>query len=109
MKTQSAVLLIAATLLGGGAALAQDAAGSQKPETSVGQKIDDTALLAKIKADLLATRSVDGLDINVDVKEGRVTLSGTAKTEAERTKAESIARDTKGVMSVENRIVLKNR
>jgi hyperosmotically inducible protein len=66
-------------------------------------------VLTKIKTDLLATKNVDGLDVNVDVKDGRVTLSGTASSEAERTKAESIAKGTKGVMSVENKIVLKNR
>ena len=66
-------------------------------------------LLTKIKADLLQSKNVDGLDVNVDVKDGRVTLSGTASTDAERTQAESIAKNASGVKSVENKIVLKGK
>jgi hyperosmotically inducible protein len=102
MKTHYAAAILAALMIGG-------AATTFAADTTVGQKVDDAAVLTKIKTDLLATKNVDGLDINVDVKEGRVTLSGTASSEAERTKAESIAKGTKGVMSVENKIVLKNR
>jgi osmotically-inducible protein OsmY len=102
MKTHFfAAAAIAALMIGG-------ATTTFAADSSVGQKIDDVTLLTKIKADLLATKNVDGLDVNVDVKDGRVTLSGTASNEAERTKAESIAKDTKGVMGVENKIVLKN-
>ncbi|MFO1505384.1 MAG: BON domain-containing protein [Steroidobacteraceae bacterium] len=102
MKTHYAAAVIAALVIGG-------AATTFAADSSVGQKVDDVTLLTKIKADLLANKNVDGLDVNVDVKDGRVTLSGSASSEAERTKAESIAKGTKGVMSVENKIVLKNR
>ena len=102
MKTHYAAAVIAALVIGG-------AATTFAADSSVGQKVDDVTLLTKIKADLLANKNVDGLDVNVDVKDGRVTLSGNASSEAERTKAESIAKGTKGVMSVENKIVLKNR
>jgi osmotically-inducible protein OsmY len=102
MKTNYAAAAIATLLIGA-------AAPAFSADTTAGQKVDDAALLTKIKTDLLATKNVDGLDVNVDVKEGRVTLSGSASSEAERTKAESIAKGTKGVMSVENKIVLKNR
>jgi hyperosmotically inducible protein len=102
MKTNYAAAAIAALLIGA-------AAPTIAADTTVGQKVDDATLLTKIKTDLLATKNVDGLDVNVDVKEGRVTLSGSASSEVERTKAESIAKGTKGVMSVENKIVLKNR
>jgi hyperosmotically inducible protein len=102
MKTRYAAIAIAALMMGG-------TATTFAADTTVGQKVDDVTVLTKIKTDLLATKNVDGLDVNVDVKDGRVTLSGTASSEAERTKAESIAKGTKGVMSVENKIVLKNR
>lgn len=102
MKTHYAAAVIAALVIG-------CAATTFAADSSVGQKVDDVTLLTKIKADLLANKNVDGLDVNVDVKDGRVTLSGSASSEAERTKAESIAKGTKGVMSVENKIVLKNR
>ena len=76
---------------------------------SAGQKVDDVTLLTKIKAELLQSKNVDGLDVNVDVKDGRVTLSGTAATDAERSKAESIAKNASGVRGVENKITLKAR
>ncbi len=102
MKTRYAAAAIAALMIGG-------AVTASAADTTAGQRIDDATLLTKIKTDLLGTKNVDGLDVNVDVKEGRVTLSGTASSEAERTRAESIAKGTKGVMSVENKIVLKTR
>ena len=102
MKTHYAAAAIVTLLIGAATPAFSD-------DTSVGQKVDDATLLTKIKTDLLATKNVDGLDVNVDVKDGRVTLSGSASSEAERTKAESIAKGTKGVMGVENKIVLKNR
>lgn len=101
MKSKYATALLAAFLASG-------AATTFAAESPVVQKVDDVTLLTKIKAELLASKHVDGLDVNVDVKEGRVTLSGTASSEAERARAESIAKDTKGVMAVENKIVLKD-
>jgi osmotically-inducible protein OsmY len=101
MKTKYATALLAAFLAAG-------ATTTYSAESAVVQKVDDVTLLTKIKAELLSSKHVDGLDVNVDVKEGRVTLSGTASNEAERTRAESIAKETKGVMGVENKIVLKD-
>ncbi len=43
-------------------------------------------------------------DITVDTMRGVVTLTGTVKTAAERDKAISIARDTKGVVEVKDHI-----
>jgi hypothetical protein len=50
---------------------------------------------------------VEGLDVNVDAKDGVVTLSGTAATQTEKASAERIARTSDGVKKVENRIVIK--
>jgi osmotically-inducible protein OsmY len=74
---------------------------------TVGAKIDDAALVTKIKASLLSSSEVDGLDVKVDAKAGVVTLSGTATTEAERATAVRIAKNADGVKAVENHIVIK--
>jgi len=103
MKTRLMTAALASLLVAGFAA-----APSFAEETS-GQKVDDVTVLTRIKADLLQSKNVDGLDVNVDVKDGRVTLSGTASTDAERTQAESIAKNASGVKSVENKIVLKGK
>jgi hypothetical protein len=94
----SAASLLLGCLAATGPALAQE---------TVGEKVDDAALLARIKTNLLRSPEVEGLDVNVDVKNGVVTLSGTAATTAERTSAERIAKTSDGVTRVENRIVLK--
>jgi len=103
MKTRILTTALASLVVAGFAAAPTFADG----ESTVGAKVDDVTLLTKIKADLLQSKNVDGLDVNVDVKDGKVTLSGTASTEAERTQAESIAKGASGVKSVDNKIVLK--
>jgi len=102
MKTRLMTAALASLIVAGFAA-------PSFAEESAGQKVDDVTVLTRIKADLLQTKNVDGLDVNVDVKDGRVTLSGTASTDAERAKAESIAKNASGVKSVENKIVLKGK
>lgn len=102
MKTKIFATTLAALMIGGVAA-----GNVAFAEETIGQQLDDATLVARIKADLLKSRNVDGLDVNVDAKNGKVTLSGSASTEAERTKAEVIAKGTSGVKSVENRIAIK--
>jgi len=47
------------------------------------------------------------LKIDVDTKNGVVTLKGTADKPANRDRAVAIAKDTGGVKSVENQLVVK--
>ena len=64
----------------------------------------DPWLTMKVKTSLLTTDGVDGLDINVDTTDARVTLHGTASTAAEKAKAESVAKQVQGVREVRNLI-----
>jgi hyperosmotically inducible protein len=73
----------------------------------VGTAVDDSAITAKVKTALLADPNVKGLQIDVDTKNGVVTLNGTADKPANRDRAVAIAKDTSGVKSVENRLVVK--
>ncbi len=72
-------------------------------------KLDDAGITAKVKAKLLADPEVKGLAIDVDTKDGRVTLSGTAKTSSEKDEAEKLASHTDGVVSVDNQIVVSGK
>ena len=101
MKTRILATTLASLVVGAFTANAAFA------ETTVGQKIDDATLVAKIKAELLRAPDVSGLALNVDAKNGVVTLSGSAKSEAERTKAVDIAKHAEGVAKVDNKIVIK--
>ena len=72
-----------------------------------GAAVDDGAITAKVKTALLADPDVKGLKIDVDTKNGVVTLKGTADKPANRDRAVAIAKDTSGVKSVENQLVVK--
>jgi hypothetical protein len=78
------------------------------PERSVGERVDDATIVARVKSGLLASSEVEGLDVNVDARNGVVTLSGTADSMAERQSAERIARSADGVRGVDNKIVIKS-
>lgn len=64
----------------------------------------DTNITAKIKTKLLADPEVGGLAIDVDTVNGKVTLTGTAKTQAQKNEAGKLAKNTEGVTSVVNDI-----
>jgi osmotically-inducible protein OsmY len=100
-----------ATLLAGGLAVtafADEHEGkAQATANAVGEAVDDATLVAKIKSSLLRSPEVEGLDVNVDAKDGVVTLSGTAATQTEKASAERIAKTSDGVKKVENKIVIK--
>lgn len=87
-------------------AIGSSAAASQAL-TKAGDAIEDGVITAKVKAALLADPDVKGLRIDVDTKDGMVTLKGTADRAADLEQAARIARDTRGVKSVDNRLVVK--
>lgn len=69
-----------------------------------GRKADDGWIKSKIYAQYMAewTTVLDDSDIDVDVNKGVVTLKGTVKSGAARTKAVAIAKATDGVKSVKD-------
>jgi hyperosmotically inducible periplasmic protein len=76
-------------------------------QSTPGEYVDDVAITAQVKTDLLDSKRVDGLDVNVDSTNGKVVLTGWASSSAEAQTAASIARNTKGVKSVDNRLKVK--
>jgi hyperosmotically inducible protein len=77
-----------------GAARAQDA-------------LTDGALTTKIKSKMALDDTVKALAIDVDTDNGVVTLSGSVNSEAERMKAVQLAKETDGVTSVVDRLVIR--
>ena len=67
----------------------------------------DGTLTAKIKSKMALDDSVKALDIHVDTNAGVVTLTGTVHSAAERTRAQQLARETEGVKSVDDRLVVR--
>lgn len=99
------------TLANAGAALkdaTKNAESSAKEVASTaGEMIDDVAITAAVSAGFAKDPDLSALKINVDTKNGAVTLNGSAPTEAAREKASSIAKAVKGVNSVENKLLVK--
>ena len=63
---------------------------------------NDTWIGTKAKIALLTADDVTGTAIDVDVKDGAITLSGKVHTAAEKAKAEQVARGIEGVTNVKN-------
>jgi hyperosmotically inducible protein len=77
-----------------------------KQERSATQEVSDATLTARIKTSFAADSLVHARDIHVDAMRGVITLSGMVNNAAERDKAITIARDTKGVVSVKDNMKL---
>src|ERR1700687_2491464 len=106
MKTKFAITcLICGMLVGSAVALAQDSdADRSQPKAFV----KDSAITTKIKTKLAAEHITSLGRIHVDTdKNGRVWLTGHARSQAAIDKAVSIAGDTEGVKSVHNTIRIK--
>jgi hyperosmotically inducible protein len=69
-----------------------------------GDVITDAAITTAVKTKLLADTKTPGLKIDVDTKDGVVTLSGTVPSKAAEDKAVADARGTKGVKRVVNNL-----
>ena len=72
-----------------------------------GESVNDAWILTKVKWFHTGADALKGSDINVDVKDGVVTLKGTVKTEAGRAKAIALAKDTDGVKRVVDQLTIK--
>ena len=79
---------------------------ASEPDRSLGETIDDASITAAVKTELLADKRTEGFDINVDTRNGNVTLRGGADTLADKLAATELARKVKGVRSVDNDIVI---
>jgi hyperosmotically inducible periplasmic protein len=73
-------------------------------DQEAGDYVDDAALTARVKAALLDDEQVAGTRFDVNVYQGKVTLSGVTDKPEEARRAEQIAREVPGVQSVESNI-----
>jgi hyperosmotically inducible protein len=72
----------------------------------VGDKIDDASITAQVKSTLLSHRSTSALKTKVTTVDGVVTLSGTAKNDAEKSLVTKLVTDIEGVVSVVNNMTV---
>ena len=80
-----------------------------RDQSTVGEYIDDTAITTSVKAKFIEAKTVDAAAISVETLDGQVMLSGFAKSSTEKSEAERIARAVRGVKSIKNAIVIREK
>jgi len=70
-------------------------------------KPSDDVIYDQVRRKLTSDRDVRGGGIEVEVKDGVVTLQGKVRTEKQKKKAERITRKVKGVANVVNRLIVE--
>lgn len=73
-----------------------------------GESMDDAGISAAVKSKLLWSKYTDGMTTEVETRSGKVTLRGTADSAASKEHAKSLAMDTRGVVSVDDQLVVKD-
>ncbi len=66
----------------------------------------DTAITAELKGKITDNDLLDNTDISVETNNGVVALTGTVATDAQKARAEELAKGTTGVVSVNNQLGL---
>ncbi|HEY0858479.1 MAG TPA: BON domain-containing protein [Albitalea sp.] len=89
--------------------LNEAARATQEKSEVVAQKVGDAALTAAIKAGLAKDPELSALRINVDTKDGHVSLYGSAPSDAARQRAQAIALAENGVTGVDNQLAIETR
>ena len=87
--------------------LAASGCAVSRGQESVGAYIDDTGITTLVKSRFFEDKDVAGTSISVETLNGTVMMSGFAKSNLERNKAETIARAVHGVKSVKNEISVR--
>ena len=104
--TRATVLVCAFAALAGMTVLSTGCAVVRGQETA-GAYVDDAGITTAVKAKMVEDKTVAASSISVETLNGTVQLSGFAKSAAEKSQAETIARNVKNVRSVRNDIVVR--
>ncbi len=101
IRTQLTTALAALVLI------AASGCAVQRGQETVGAYVDDAAITTSVKTRFIDDKDVDAGAIKVETLNGTVMLSGFAKSQDERMKAQDIAMKVKGVKSVKNGIAVR--
>lgn len=76
-------------------------------QETAGAYVDDVGITTAVKARFVEDKTVDAAAIKVETLNGTVALSGFAKSNAEKSQAEFLARNTRGVREVRNGLTVR--
>lgn len=68
------------------------------------KKVEDGLITDRVRQRLVSDPEIKGYKVEVETKDGVVTLAGTVETERARAKAEKVTRKVSGVKSVVNKL-----
>lgn len=74
---------------------------------TIGNKVDDGVITAKLKSAILNDATINSLDISIVTSKGDVLLSGFVDSETQITRATELASSVEGVTKVTNKMSLK--
>ena len=75
-------------------------------QETTGAYVDDTVVTTRVKTKFAEDKTVSAMAIEVETMKGVVQLSGFAKSQQEKMKAEQLARSVNGVVDVHNDIIV---
>lgn len=107
MKRKLILFCMAAVTAIGFVGCASDNADRDSHKRTAGRYIDDKVLVQKVKSALNDSDIYKFPDVKVNTYEGTVQLTGFVDSAEQKSKAEEIARNVRGVYNVQNQITLK--
>ncbi|MDX3773586.1 BON domain-containing protein [Chromatiaceae bacterium AAb-1] len=84
-------------------------AADRGSERSYGDVIDDATITTAVKSKLLWSKHTEGMDTKVVTNGGKVVLTGTVASQQAKQQAEKLAKNTDGVRSVDNKLLVSDR
>ncbi len=78
------------------------------PKETVGESVDDASITGQLKFELASHGSTSALKTKVETSNGIVTIRGEAANEAEKTLVTKLAESIRGVVSVDNRMKVRD-
>jgi hyperosmotically inducible periplasmic protein len=84
------------------------AAATENAANKTVAAIDDATITTKVKTAVLAEPGLKTLQIDVDTKNGVVSLSGTVDNQSMKERAAQVAQAVTGVRSVDNNLTVKS-
>jgi osmotically-inducible protein OsmY len=110
MKKQIRMIaIVACSVLSAGVVLTTGckSSGERTERRTAGTYVDDAAITAKIKSKMIADPVTKAHEINVDTYQGNVQLNGFVDNEQQKQRAEEIARNTSGVLNIQDNLQLR--
>ncbi|NJM33033.1 MAG: BON domain-containing protein [Limnobacter sp.] len=105
MKFKKAMPVLLTALMG--ATVLTTGCSVMRDQQTTGSYVDDSAITTKVKALFVDDKTVAASSISVETLNGTVQLSGFAKSDAEKQRAEQIAKSVDNVRAVKNDIVVR--